>query len=156
MFLAKNGTPKSTWICLLPVHQQQCKTLGLKHLRPPHVGATAGPPYGKQVYHWPDELLIEQNSVSDGEATSSVQDRTQHSQSLVSFLSNLIDGRRTGPLCIVGQPLENGLCQPNEWAPQTVVMDGVWSCAYQPLQRALGYSLRLSWWSSILWATTHR
>jgi hypothetical protein len=39
------------------------------------------------------ELLIEQDSIPDGEATPSIQERTQQSQSLGSFLLKLLDAR---------------------------------------------------------------
>jgi hypothetical protein len=44
------------------------KTLGLKHLHLPDMAAGGGPPDGARVgHHWTDELLIQQNSVPDGE-----------------------------------------------------------------------------------------
>jgi hypothetical protein len=45
-------------------------TLGLKHLCFPDMGASGGPPDGAHlVHHRTDELLTQQNSVSDGETT---------------------------------------------------------------------------------------
>jgi hypothetical protein len=49
------------------------KTLGLKHLQFLDVGANRGSPDGARVaYRWTDELLVMQNSVSDGETTPPV------------------------------------------------------------------------------------
>ena len=45
-------------------------TLGLKHLNFPDMGASGGPPDGARLVHYRmDELLTQQNSDSDGEAT---------------------------------------------------------------------------------------
>jgi hypothetical protein len=49
------------------------KTLGLENLQLLDVAASGAPPDGaRTVHHWADELLIQQNSVSDGEAASPV------------------------------------------------------------------------------------
>ena len=46
------------------------KTLGLKQLQLPDIGAIIGPRSGARVvHHWTDELLAQQNSVSDGETS---------------------------------------------------------------------------------------
>jgi hypothetical protein len=72
-------------------------TLRLLHLQLPEVGAGSGPPFGACViHHRADELHIQQNSVPDGNITSSVQEGTQHNNFLSSFLSGLIDVRRPG------------------------------------------------------------
>ena len=43
-------------------------TIGLKHLYCPDMGASGGPPDGARlVHHRTNELLTQQNSVSDGE-----------------------------------------------------------------------------------------
>jgi len=61
------------------------------------MGAGSGPPRGACVIHrGADELLILQDSVSDGEITLPVQEGTQHAHPLSSLLSNLIDVRRPG------------------------------------------------------------
>ena len=50
------------------------KTLGLKHLQFPATEANGGPPYGARVlHHWTDELLVQQNSIPDGQSTSPVR-----------------------------------------------------------------------------------
>ena len=44
------------------------KTLELKHLQFPDLGASGGPSDGARVFHHrTDELLVQQNSISDGE-----------------------------------------------------------------------------------------
>jgi hypothetical protein len=43
-----------------------------------------------------DELLIQQNSVSDGEAASPVKERAKHTQSLGGFLPDLYNMRPLG------------------------------------------------------------
>ena len=47
------------------------KTLGLQYLQFPDMGACGGPPYGARiVHHRTDELLIEQNTIPDGDRFS--------------------------------------------------------------------------------------
>jgi hypothetical protein len=41
---------------------------------------------GSIIHHGEDELLVQQDSVPDGETTSSVQDGIQHTHTLSSFL----------------------------------------------------------------------
>jgi len=49
------------------------KTLGLKHLQFPDMGASGGRPDGARVvHHRSDELLIQHNPCSDGETTTPV------------------------------------------------------------------------------------
>jgi hypothetical protein len=49
------------------------KTLGLESLQLLDVAASGVPPDGARiVHHWADELLVQQNSVSGGEAASPV------------------------------------------------------------------------------------
>jgi len=61
------------------------------------MGAGSGPPRGARViHHGADELLMEQNSVPDGEITLPIQEETQHTHPLSSCLSDLIDVRRPG------------------------------------------------------------
>jgi hypothetical protein len=49
------------------------KTLGLENLQLLKVAASCAPPDGAGiVHHWADELLIQQNYIPDGEATSPV------------------------------------------------------------------------------------
>jgi hypothetical protein len=49
------------------------KTLGLKHLQFPDTGASGGPPDGARiVHHKSDELLVQHNSIADGDTISLV------------------------------------------------------------------------------------
>jgi hypothetical protein len=49
------------------------KTLVLTHLQFPDLGSNGGPPDGaRAVHHGMDELLVQQNSIPDGETTSPV------------------------------------------------------------------------------------
>jgi len=65
------------------------KTLGLQFL---DMGASGGPPNGTRiVHHATDELLIQLNTIPDGETASPVQERSKRSQSLCRFLSHLVD-----------------------------------------------------------------
>ena len=48
------------------------KTLGLKHLQFPDTIASGEPPHGTSVVHHRMEELFVQNSISDGQTTSSV------------------------------------------------------------------------------------
>jgi len=49
------------------------KTLGLQYLQFLDVGAGSGPPDGTRlVHHGTDELLIQQNTISDGKTASPI------------------------------------------------------------------------------------
>jgi hypothetical protein len=75
------------------------KTLGLQHLQFIDIGAGSGPPDGTRVvHHGKDELLIQQNTTSDGKTASPIQERSQRSQPLRRFLSHLIETKRR-PRC---------------------------------------------------------
>jgi hypothetical protein len=52
------------------------------------------------IHHGADELLIKQDSVPDGEITLPIQEGTQHTHPLSSFLSDMIDVRRPVDSCI--------------------------------------------------------
>jgi len=61
------------------------------------MGAGSGPPRGERVTQLgADELLIQQDSLSDGEITLPIQEGNQGTYLLSSFLSDLIDVRRGG------------------------------------------------------------
>jgi hypothetical protein len=67
------------------------KTLGLQYLQFLDVGACDCPPNGTCiVHHGTDELLIQQNTIPDGETASPVQERYNYSQSLRRFLPHLV------------------------------------------------------------------
>jgi hypothetical protein len=49
------------------------KILGMNHRHFPYMGASGRPPdVVRVVHHWTDELLIQQNSIPDGEIASTV------------------------------------------------------------------------------------
>jgi len=49
------------------------ETLGLKHLQFPDMGVSGGPPDGSCIFHpRTEELLVQQNSIPDGQTTSPV------------------------------------------------------------------------------------
>jgi hypothetical protein len=59
------------------------------------MGAGSGSPrVARLIYHGVDELLIEQDSVPDGDITLLIQELTQHTDPLSSFLSDLVDVSR--------------------------------------------------------------
>jgi hypothetical protein len=50
--------------------ESNTKTLGLKYLQFPDVGASGGLPDGTHIEHYrTDEFFIHQNSISDGQTT---------------------------------------------------------------------------------------
>jgi hypothetical protein len=119
MWSAKNGIPKSSWICLLPTYQEElvamrrhldCNTCG-----PPYMAASSGPPDRTYIiHHRTDELLVKQHAVSDEQAVSPVQEGAKHAQSLSCLLSYLVDVCRAGKLCTKGQPFVYFLEDPSE------------------------------------------
>jgi hypothetical protein len=81
------------------------KTLGLKHLQLPEVPAGRGPPdLTCVIHHRTNELLVEQHTVSDGQAASPVTEGAKHAQSLICLVSHFFDVRRPGKLSIKGDP----------------------------------------------------
>jgi hypothetical protein len=65
------------------------KTLGLKHLQFPDMGTSGRYPFWAHVIHnWANELLIQQDSVPDGEHSSYGDDRPL--QSLSHFITRSI------------------------------------------------------------------
>ena len=84
-------------------------------------GRNGGPPDGTRiVHHETDELLIQQNTILDGE-TASVQER---SQSLCRFLSHLMDMFRPGEPFIEGHPKIKGIINPLDWLPEELYCSG--------------------------------
>lgn len=54
-------------------NSSNAKTLRLQHLQFPDIGGSCGHPDGARlVRDWSDELLVEQNSVSDGEVATPI------------------------------------------------------------------------------------
>jgi hypothetical protein len=82
--------------------RRNAKTLGLQQMQLPDVAAGSGPPDGACiVHHRADELLVEQHTVSDGQAAS-ITDGAKHAQSLSCLSSNLVVLCRPGQPCIKG------------------------------------------------------
>jgi len=80
------------------------KTLGLKYQQFRDMGVSCEPPDRTRVVnHSSDKLFIQHNSISDGRIISPVQERCQHSQSVLLF-SHLIDMNGQGQPCIKGHP----------------------------------------------------
>jgi hypothetical protein len=89
------------------------KTLGPKHLQFPDMVANGGPPEGARVvYQRTDEVLVQQNTIPEGETTS------QHSQSLYHFPPHLIDVRRPGKPRSKVHPQDKGRYRPRGLAPE--------------------------------------
>jgi hypothetical protein len=62
---------------------RNAKTLALQHLQLPDVAAGSGPPDRTCViHHRTDELLVEQHTLSEGQAASPVKEGAEHAQSL--------------------------------------------------------------------------
>jgi hypothetical protein len=68
------------------------KTLGLKHLQFPEMGASSALPDCARVFHHrTEDLLVQQNTIPDGQNTPPVRVRSQHYEALYRFFSHLID-----------------------------------------------------------------
>jgi hypothetical protein len=85
--VAKNGIPKSSWVCLLPTYQggvtRNAKTLALQHLQFINVGVGSGPPdRACVVHHGTDMLLVEQCAITDGQTIPPVEDGATFPQRL--------------------------------------------------------------------------
>jgi hypothetical protein len=77
------------------------------------MGASGGSQNGTCiVHHGTDEMLIQQNTIPDGETASPVQERPQYTQSLGRFLSHLLDMFRPSELFIKGYPKITGFIDP--------------------------------------------
>jgi hypothetical protein len=58
------------------------KTLELQHLQLSDTAASSGPPYGACTFHHrTKELLIKQETISDGHPSFSIKERVYHAQS---------------------------------------------------------------------------
>jgi hypothetical protein len=76
-----------------------------RHLQLPDVAAAADLQIGHGViHHRSDELLVEQHTVSDGQAASPVKEGAKHTQSLSCPLSHLVVVCRPGMLCMKDHP----------------------------------------------------
>ena len=124
------------------------KILGLKHLQFPKMGASSGPPdWACIIHHRMEDLLVQQNTIPDGQNTPPVQVRSQHYQTLYHFLSPLISMSWPGKPCIKGNPKITGGIDPVDWPPEGLSCSG-----FQDVLTGLS---KIHWWpSSILSATT--
>jgi len=92
------------------------RNLDCKHLHSLDMVASGGPPDGTSIVHLgTDELLIQQNTIPDGETASPVRERSQRSQSLCRFLSHLINIFRQGEPLIKGHPKIYGVIDQLDW-----------------------------------------
>jgi hypothetical protein len=73
-----------------------------------------------------DELLVEQHTVSDGQATSPVKEGAKHAQSLRCHLSHLVDVRRPGKQSIKGHPKIPFCFDPLYWLSEKLHCCGFW------------------------------
>jgi len=65
-----------------------------------------------------DELLVQQNSIPDGQTTTLVQESSQHSLFLSRILSHLIDITRPGQPSFGAHPLISGGVDLMVWLPE--------------------------------------
>jgi len=101
------------------------KTLGLQHLQFLDMGASGGPADGTRIVrHGTDELLIQQNTIPDGKTASPVQERSQRSQPLCSFLPHLIDMFRPSEPFIKCHLEITGVIDPLHWPPEELNRSG--------------------------------
>jgi hypothetical protein len=91
------------------------------------VAADSGPP-GRTcvIHHRTDELLVEQHTISDGQAASPVKEGDKHAQSLSRLLSHLVDVRRPSKLNIKGHPKIP--CCFDLLSPSNCTALGFWIC----------------------------
>ena len=112
------------------------RNLDCKHLHSLDMVASGGPPDGTRVVHRGlDELLIQQNTIRDGETTSHVQEGSQRSKPLRRFLSHLIDVS-TGCAVYQDSPQANGRRRTFGLAPRKAELVGVSGPAYRSWRRA--------------------
>jgi hypothetical protein len=94
------------------------------------VAAGSGPPDRTCVIrHRTDLLLVQQHTVSDGQAASPVKEGAKYAQSLSCLLSHFVDMRQPGKLCIEGPPQDTMLFQPTVLAVQETALLWVFGCA---------------------------
>jgi hypothetical protein len=90
------------------------------------MGAGGGPPNGARiVHHGTDELLIQQNTIPDGEIATPVQERPQHAQALCRFLSHLIDVFRPGEPFNQRYHKVTGFIESLDWLPDEPSQSGL-------------------------------
>jgi hypothetical protein len=89
------------------------------------VAAGSGPPDRTCVIdHRTDELLVEQQTVSDLQAASPVKEGAKHAQSLSCLLSHLVDVRRPDKLSIKNHPKIPCCFDPLNWFSEKLHCSG--------------------------------
>jgi len=87
------------------------------------MGAGSRPPSGARIiHHGQDKLLIQQDSVPDGEIALPIQEGTHHTHSLRSPLPQLLYVRRQGKSCISGYPQISSSVDPFDWFPEVLLV----------------------------------
>jgi hypothetical protein len=121
------------------------KILGLKVLQLSVWAWTADIQWARVVLNWEYEVLMQQISICDGLASSVVWKRTEHSLSLGSLFSNLINMKRSGQPHIKSRLRITPISTQKIDAPKIVTV-GAWGCPY----RLFECSSWRYWRSSIL------
>jgi len=104
------------------------KTLGMKHLLFHEKCANGGSPCGEHVVHLrTDHLLVQQNSIADGE-TASVYEGSQHSQSATFLLTLSILVNQVSRVWRVIPKITGGI---DPLAPRRGALVGVSECPYR-------------------------
>jgi hypothetical protein len=78
------------------------------------------------IRHRTDEVLLEQHTVSDGQAASPVKEGANHAQSLSCLHSYLVDVCRPGKWCIKGHPNIPCCFDPLYWLSEKLHWSGFW------------------------------
>jgi hypothetical protein len=101
------------------------KILGLQYLQFLDVEAGSGPPDRTRiVHHGTDELLIQQNAISEGKTASPISERSQRSQPLRRFFSHLIEMFQPGQPFIEVRPEITGVIDLFDWLPEELYCSG--------------------------------
>jgi hypothetical protein len=103
------------------------KTHGLQYLQFLDMGARGCLPNGTRiVHHGTDELLIQQNTIPDGETASPVQERFKDSQSLCRILPHLVEMLRLVEPFMKGNSKLTGGVVPFDWFSEEMYCSGFW------------------------------
>jgi len=106
-------------ICLLPVYRGALLAIRNTWVSTPAISLQEAsgirPDGGRVVHHRTDELLIQQDSVPDGETTYTVKKRTQHFQSLERFVFSSDRCMSSKSTVYQGSPLDNRRYRPKNW-----------------------------------------
>jgi hypothetical protein len=101
------------------------KTRGLQHLQFLDMGVSGGSADGTCIVRrGTDELLMQHNTIPDGQTASPVQGRSQRSQPLCRFLPHLIDMFRPSEPFIMCHPKITGVIDPLDLLPEELNCSG--------------------------------